>query len=255
MNDIPSSETLRDKWALVTGAGSRLGQAIAIALGAQGMHVGVHYHTNHAGALETARRIELGGGRSILCQADLSSRKEARRLVDTANQSLGGIDLLVLSAANFEAAAFESIDDATWDRSLNLNLASPFAMAQSAAPLLRLRRGNIVFITCSSVVSPFRRHLAYVVAKAGLYQLMRALALELAPEVRVNAVAPGMVLPPADMDPLDIDRLARQLPLRTVGNPEDVARAVLFLASSNFVTGEQIVVDGGRSLARAAGTT
>ena len=97
--------------------------------------------------------------------------------------------------------------------------------------------------------------MAYVVAKAGLYQLMRALALELAPEVRVNAVAPGMVLPPADMDPLDIDRLARQLPLRTVGNPEDVARAVLFLASSNFVTGEQIVVDGGRSLARAAGTT
>ncbi len=250
MNVVAGSELLKDKKALVTGAGTRLGQAIAIALGAQGMHVGVHFHTNHQGAPETARRIELAGGRSVLCQADLSSREEARRLVDAANQLLGGLDLLVLSASNFDAVPFESIDDDTWDRSLNLNLAAPFAMAHRAAPSLRQRRGNIVFVTCSSVVSPFRGHVAYVVAKAGLYQLMRALALELAPEVRVNAVAPGLVLPPADMDPSEIARLAKQLPLRTAGNPQDVVRAVLYLASSPFVTGEQLVVDGGRSLSR-----
>jgi pteridine reductase len=255
MNDIPGSESLRHKRALVTGAGSRLGKAIAIGLGAQGMRVGVHFHTNHSGALDTASQIEKVGGQCILCQADLSSREAARRLVGTANELLGGLDLLVLSAANFDAVPFESIDDDTWDRTLNLNLAAPFAMAQSAAPMLRLRHGNIVFITCSSVVSPFKEHLAYVVAKAGLYQLMRALALKLAPQVRVNAVAPGMVLPPVAMDPQDIDRLAKQLPLRTAGNPEDIVRAVLFLASSSFVTGEQIVVDGGRALSRSAGTT
>ena len=98
MNDMPDSELLREKRALVTGAGSRLGQAIAVALGAQGMRVGVHYHTNHSGALDTAKQIEMVGGRSFVCQADLSSRAEARRLVGTANESLGGLDLLILSA-------------------------------------------------------------------------------------------------------------------------------------------------------------
>jgi len=250
MQPTTGFESLRGKRALVTGAGTRLGQAIAIALGAQGMHVGVHYHTNHQGALETARQIELAGGHGILCQADLSSRNEARRAVDTTAESLGGLDLLVLSAANFEAVALASVGDETWDRSLNLNLAAPFAMAQRAAPLLRQQRGNIVFITCSSVVSPFTGHVAYVVAKAGLYQLMRTLALELAPDVRVNAVAPGIVLPPVDMDRAHIERVVAQLPLRSVGNTDDVVRAILFLACSPFVTGEQIVVDGGRSLAR-----
>lgn len=250
MHDFPGSQLLRDKRALVTGAGTRLGQSLAVALGAQGMHVGIHYYTNHQGALDTVRRIEKAGGRGVLLPADLESRDEARRLVDAANDSLGGLDLLVLSAATFEASQLASIDDDAWDRSLNLILGAPFSIVQRAAPLLRQRQGNIVFITCSSVVTPFRGHLAYVVAKAGLYQLMRALALELAPEVRVNAVAPGMVLPPVDGDPRYVDRLAGQLPLRAVGNPEDIARAVVFLATSTFVTGEQIVVDGGHSLSR-----
>lgn len=244
---------LRSKRALVTGAGTRLGKAIAVGLGSAGMHVAVHYHTNQQGARDTALQIEASGGRAHLCSADLSRRQAARDLVDAAVDALGGLDLLVLSAGNFEDPRLGEITDDDWDRSLELDLASPFAMAQRAIGALRERQGNIVFITCSSVVCPFRGYLPYMVAKAGLYQLMRALALQLAPDVRVNAVAPGLVLPPQDMDRERIEAMVRALPLRRVGSPQDVVRAVLYLASSPFVTGEQLVVDGGRSLARSPG--
>jgi len=245
-----NSEALQGKRALVTGAGSRLGQAIAVGLGSAGMHVGLHYHTNLAGARQTARQIELASGRAHLFAADLSSRQQARQLVDSTTEALGGLDLLVLSAGTFENVSYDAIDDDTWDHTLDLNLAAPFAVAQRATGALKQSRGNIVFITCSSVIRPFRGYLPYVVAKAGVYQLMRALAMQLAPEVRVNAVAPGMVLPPEGMSPQQIERAAEQSLLRSVGNPDDAVRAVIYLASSPFVTGEQLVVDGGRSLAR-----
>ena len=245
-----NSKALHGKRALVTGAGSRLGQAIAVELGSAGMHVGVHYHTNLEGARETARQIEVASGHARIFAADLSSRQQARQLVDSTTEALGGLDLLVLSAGTFENVSYDAIDDDTWDRTLDLNLAAPFAVAHRATGALKQSRGNIVFVTCSSVIRPFRGYLPYVVAKAGVYQLMRALAMQLAPEVRVNAVAPGMVLPPEDMGPQQIERVAEQSLLRSVGNPDDVVRAVIYLASSPFVTGEQLVVDGGRSLAR-----
>ena len=218
----------------MTGAGTRLGQAIAIGLGEYGMQAAVHYHSNHEGALTTKQRVEAAGGRAVLCPGDLTSRATARQVVQTAHDSLGGLDLLILSAA-FQRRRVRSVDDQIWDRSLNLDLASPFFMAQTATPLLRATCGNIVFITCSSVVSQFKGHVPYVVAKAGLYQLMRALALELAPEVRVNAVAPGFVLPPATMNPTQVKHLARRVPLQQVGNVDDVVRAIVYLASCHLL--------------------
>jgi len=242
---------LSGRRALVTGAGTRLGQAIALGLGAAGMHVAVHYHENQAGAQDTARLIEAAGGRAHLCAADLSQRQRARDLVDAALSALGGLDVLVSSAGTFEDARLEEVDDDAWDRSLALSLTAPFVLAQRAVGALRQSRGSMVFITCSSVLCPFRGHLPYMVAKGGLYQLMRALALQLAPEVRVNAIAPGLVLPPADMALRQIEQIARTMPLGQVGRPDDVVRAVLYLVTSPFVTGEQLVVDGGRSLARS----
>jgi pteridine reductase len=244
------SESLRGKRALVTGAGTRLGQAIAIALGAEGMRVAVHYHRHREGALSTVRKIEAAGGQGHIFAADLSSRDAARLLVDNAVEALNGLDLLVACAASFEAISLGAIDDEAWDRTFNLNLASPFAVAQRAVQELRRSSGNIVFITCSSVIAPFRGHIPYVTAKGGLYQLMRALALDLAPDVRVNAVAPGTVLPPEGMSDIQIERIVKHVPLLKVGSAVDVARAVIYLASSPFVTGEQVVVDGGRALAR-----
>lgn len=248
-DDAPVS--LRGKRALVTGAGQRVGQAIALALGAEGMQVAVHYRESRAGAEHTAAEIVARGGRAPLLAADLASRDQARTLVDRAVSELGGLDLVVASAASFERVALDDVDDAAWDRSLDLNLASPFALVHRAVPALRAARGSVVFVTCSSATVPMRNYLPYVVSKGALKHLMKTLALELAPEIRVNAVAPGTVLPPPSYDPTAIERLARAIPLARVGTPADIARAVVFLASSPFVTGHELSVDGGRSVARS----
>jgi pteridine reductase len=243
--------SLRGKRALVTGAGQRVGQAIAVALGAEGMHVAVHYRESRAGAEATAAKIRESGGTATLLAADLASRDQARDLVERSVAELGGLDLLVPSAANFERVALADVDDDAWDRSLDLNLASPFALVQRAVPALRESHGAIVFISCSSASVPMRGYLPYVVSKGAVKHLMKTLALELAPEIRVNAVAPGTVMPPASYDAAAVQRLTRAIPLGHAGSPEDVARAVVFLASSPFVTGHELAVDGGRSVARS----
>ncbi len=233
--------------ALVTGAGQRLGRAIAVALGQRGYAVGVHYRESADGARETAEAIRAAGGSAHLFSADLTHPAEARRLVGDATAALGGLDLLVPSAASFERIPYDELDDDAFARSLQLNLAAPFALAHAATPALRTSRGNVVFITCSSTTLPFKNHLPYVVSKGALKHLMRTLSLELAPEVRVNAVAPGTVLPPPSMKAEEVERLARAVPLRAIGSPDDVVRAVLYLNDSPFVTGQELVVDGGRT--------
>lgn len=243
--------SLQGKRALVTGAGQRLGQAIALALGAQGMQVAVHYHESREGAEHTARSIEQAGGGAVLLSADLRSRQAARGLVDAALAALGGLDLVVASAASFERVPLDAVDDEAWDRSMALNLASPFALVHQAVPALRAARGSVVFVTCSSASVPMRNYLPYVVSKGALRHLMKTLALELSPEIRVNAVAPGSVLPPAAYDQEAVARLARAIPLGRVGEPADIAQAVVFLASSPFVTGHELAIDGGRSVARS----
>lgn len=220
----------------------RVGLAITRALLAEGMQVAVHYHRSEA----AARELEREG--CVALRADLANRAAARQLVADAASALGGLDLVVLSAANFERVPFDELDDDAWDRALHLNLDGSYAVAQAAAEPLRQSRGSMVFITCSSTVTPYRNYLPYVVSKGAVRQLMRALALELAPEVRVNAVAPGTVLPPDGMAPEVLARITKRIPLGNGGSAEDVARAVAYLANASFVTGQEIVVDGGRSL-------
>jgi pteridine reductase len=163
-------------------------------------------------------------------------------------QELGGLDLLVLSAATFERVAFDAIDDRSWDDTLALNLSAPLMMAQRAAPALRAARGSIVLVTCISRLEPYRDHLPYETSKAALYHLMRLLALELAPDVRVNAVAPGSVLPPDGWDAAKSAALLERIPLGRLGSARDIADAVVHLARAEWLTGTEIVVDGGRSL-------
>ncbi len=244
---------LRGKRALVTGAGTRVGAAIATALGARGMRVAVHYHRSRGGADEVCAAIERAGGTAEAFAADLADRDAARGLVDSVVERFGGLDLLVASAAGFERVDFDDVDDAAWDRTIALNLSSPFAVAHRARQALRASRGSIVFVTCTSATVPYRHYLPYVVSKGALQKLMRVLALELAPEVRVNAVAPGTVLPPPEMDEALLERLAARAPLERIGSADDVADAVVYLASAPFVTGQELVVDGGRTVA-AGGT-
>ncbi len=213
------------------------------------MRVAVHYGRSADGAEETCRMIRKIGGEAEAFAADLSDRQSARELVRTVVGRLGGLDLLVPSAASFERVSYGDVDDESWDRTIELNSSSAFALASEATSALRESRGSIVFITCSSATTPFRNYLPYVVSKGALRQLMRTLSLELAPEVRVNAVAPGTVLPPPGFDPAALDRITRRIPLGRVGSAEDIAEAVLFLAGASFVTGHELVVDGGRSVA------
>jgi pteridine reductase len=245
---LSDAASLEGKRALVTGGGQRVGRAIALALGRAKMRVAVHYHSSKSGAESTAQAIRESGGDAVLLQANLDDRDEARRLADDALAALGGLDLFVASAASFERIPYAAVDDDAFDRSLSLNLASPFALAQRLSPALRASRGSIVFITCTSATAPFKNYLPYVVSKGALRQLMRTLALELAPDVRVNAVAPGTVLPPESMDAAAVERLVRQIPLARHGEADDVADAVLYLARAGFVTGEELVVDGGRTV-------
>jgi pteridine reductase len=239
---------LRGKRALVTGAGRRVGAEIAVALGEQAMQVAVHYQRARSGAESVGARIREAGGQAVLLPGDLRDRDVARGVVDGSIEAFGGLDLLVLSAASFERVAFEAIDDRAWDQTLALNLSAPMAMAQRAAPLLRAARGSIVLVTCVSRLAPYRDYLPYEVSKAALYHLMRLLALELAPEVRVNAVAPGSVLPPEGWERERVDALVERIPLGRVGRARDVADAVVHLARADWITGTEIVVDGGRSL-------
>jgi len=243
-----SQSPQRPRRILVTGAGVRVGQAIAVELAHPLAAVGVHYGKSAEGAQETQRLVAALGSKVELLQADLRDRTAARRLIDEAIERLGGLDLLVLSAASFERIAFDDLDDAAWDRSLSLNCSVQFALAHQAAPALKKSHGSIVFITCSSTLTPMRNYLPYVVSKAATKQLMRTLALELAPEVRVNAVAPGTVLPPPNYSDEERSRLAARIPLGHLGDPSDVARAVRFLAESPFITGHELVVDGGRTV-------
>lgn len=226
--------------ALVTGAARRLGRAIALELHRAGGRVAVHYLSSRAEAEETAALL----GGAPLVQGDQS--REPERIVADAVRALGGLDLLVCSAAQFERIDAERLPRPRFEAMLAANLTGPFYLMQAALPHLRASRGSIVtLLDVCGTAQVWKGYAHYAAAKAGLAALTRLLALEWAPEVRVNGVAPGAVLPPAGVDR---ERLAKRIPLGRIGTPEDVARAVLFLAKEPFITGEILTVDGGRSL-------
>jgi NAD(P)-dependent dehydrogenase (short-subunit alcohol dehydrogenase family) len=229
--------------ALVTGAAARVGRAIALELGRAGARVAVHYRSSRAQAEETARLL----GGAPLVQGDQT--RDAARIVAEAARALGGLDLLVCSAAQFEKEPAESLSRERFEAMLSANLTGPFLLMQAALPHLRAARGSIVnLVDLCGTAQVWEGYAHYAASKAGLAALTRLLALEWAPEVRVNAVAPGSVLFPDGLSQEERDRLIRRIPLQHAGTPEDVARTVLFLASAPFITGQVLAVDGGRSV-------
>lgn len=239
---------LRGSVALVTGGAHRLGKAISLALARAGATVVVHYHRSagHADALLAELRAIGAPARAI--GGDLSDVGEAERMVDEALAHWGRLDLLVNNAGIWGATPIGSVTQARWDELLNTNLRGAFFVSQRAAPALRAARGAIVNIADVGALRPWRNHTPYLVSKGGVVTLTEALAKDLAPDVRVNAVAPGPVLLPDDWTAAQAERTARGLPLRRLGAPEDVAQAVLYLAQAEFVTGVVLPVDGGQRL-------
>lgn len=242
---------LRGRWALVTGGAKRIGRVIAHELASRGANVVVHYHSSAEEAAEVVASLRALGVEADALHADLGDAEQVRRLAADAEARSGGLAILVNNASNYLRARFDALTEATWDASLDVNLKAPFLLSWAVGRAMRARgEGTIVNVVDWAGERPYRDYLPYCVSKAGLIALTKALAKELAPTVRVNAVAPGPVLPPDDFGPDTVAAIRRATPLARIGTPEDVARAIRFLAEeASFSTGSILHVDGGRGIA------
>jgi len=233
--------------ALVTGAGKRIGQAIAIGLAQSGCDVAIHYHGSAQGAEETARAVRSAGRRAELLQADLSDAVASRALADQAARALKRLDIVINSAAIMVRQSVETVTPESWDATLDLNLRAMFFVSQGAIPHLRRAKGKIVNMADIAGMEPWPAYVPHCVSKAGVIMLTKALARALAPDIAVNAIAPGAVLLPDDWDEEAREHIRKTTPLGRLGDPADVVAAVRFLlAGTDYVTGTVLVVDGGR---------
>lgn len=239
--------SLLDRVALVTGSGKRLGRAVAIGLAEQGADVVIHYRSSEAEAREAVAEIEKLGRRSVALQADLAQVSELPRLFQKVQANFGRLDILVNSAANFLQTDFASTTEKVWDASLDTNLKAVFFCCQAAAPLLKKSNGAIINFADIGGILGWPGFMPHSISKAGIIMLTRCLAKELAPEIRVNAIAPGTITMPGDLPELEAD-FVKLAPLHRSGRPNDIVAAVSYLATAGFVTGQVLVVDGGRTL-------
>ena len=232
--------------ALVTGAARRIGRSIALELAAEGADVVVNYRSSKAEAEQVAAEIGASGRRALPWQADVTRRDAVARMFAEVERAFGRLDILVNNAGMFFPASFEQLTEEQWDTILDTNLKSQFLCAQAAAPLLKRHgRGAIVNLSSLGGLLAWPKYTHYCVSKAGVIMLTRCLARALAPEITVNSVAPGTIRFPGE--PAD-EEYIRRTPLRKTGTAEDIAGAVVFLAQSEFITGQVVVVDGGRVL-------
>jgi NAD(P)-dependent dehydrogenase (short-subunit alcohol dehydrogenase family) len=241
---------LQNRVALVTGAGRRIGRAIALELGRAGAHVAVHYQFSRSEALEAARELRSFGVQALVIHADISKPRQVQSMVEGARKKFGRIDILVNNAAIFFPAQWDKLTEKDWDRILDVNLKGTFFCAQAAARIMMDGGGgDIINISSLGGLQAWPGYMHYCASKAGVIMLTKCLAKALAPQIRVNSIAPGhIVFPGSEQDPLST-RLIAATPLRKGGRAEDIAGMVLFLAFRNrFITGQVFAVDGGKSI-------
>ncbi|MCX7718895.1 MAG: SDR family oxidoreductase [Candidatus Sumerlaeaceae bacterium] len=245
-----SSVSLAGRVALVTGAAQRVGRQIALHLAQAGAAIVVHYHRSADAAERTAADVRALGVPCWLARADLAHEEEVRGLLDRLAALCPPVDILINNASVFYATPLDSDAAQRWDAIMAVNLRAPFLLAGRLGPdMARRGWGRIVNIGDCSTRRPYKHYLPYLVSKAALLAATRCLAVELAPSVTVNAVSPGIVLPPSDGSPDYEERMRRTTLLQRLGTPEDVARAVVFLVrDAPFTTGAEYVVDGGASV-------
>ncbi len=241
----------RGKAALI-GGGARIGRTVAEELARRGCDVALTYRSSRKSAEETADAVRGLGARSATVRADLSAADGAASAVAAAHKEFGRLDILVCMASIYEKTPLESLDEKSWQTNLDANLKSAYFMALRAAPLMKAQGGGrIINFTDWLPVSGRPRYtgfLPYYVSKAGVAGLTQSLALELAPDILVNAIAPGPILKPSGFTAEEDQEVRKATPLGRWGGPLEIAKAVIFLVETDFVTGECLRVDGGRHL-------
>ena len=233
----------------MTGGAVRVGRAVVLGLAAAGAEVFVHYGASKAAAEETVAEAQQLGVRAASGSVDLTNPEQAGDVIHAAEAALGPVSLLVNSASGFAFDTAEDVEFDTWQQTLDLTLSSPVFITRAFADRLPAEVGGaVVNVTDSRTTRPYRKHLSYVVARGGIDTFTRAAALQLAPRIRVNAVALGVILPPEGQEDSYEHRLAARLPLARVGGTAPVVDSVLFLMRNDFITGEIVHVDGGGHL-------
>ena len=238
---------LTGKTALVTGAGIRLGQQIAIYLASRGMRVAVHYHQSFQGAQTTLAQMEGGHLRHHLFQADLANLVELQQMLEQTRQRMGSISVLINNAATFYPTPFFSVTETEWNRLFDLNLKAPFFLSQTIGEQMKATgEGKIINIADVAAFWPWTQFLPYCLTKSALVTLTQGLAKALAPEIHVNAIAPGNVLPSPPGSNIDQQAAIEQSLLKRRGSTKDIVNAVDYLLHGDFLTGVVLPVDGGR---------
>ncbi len=245
---------IQSKTALITGGAHRVGKAITLDLARAGANVVINYNSSADAAIETAREAEALGVQALAIQCDIADLAGVQAMIAQIVERFGGLDILVNNADYFGKHPFPTNDYTIWQRVIDITVNGSYYVSNECAPLILAAGGGaIVNIVDLSVWQPWKGYTAHAVAKAGLMALTQQMALELAPTVRVNAVAPGPVLPPPDYTEAQLAVVKTGTLLQRWGRAEDVAQAVRFLVEAEYITGDVIFVDGGERFARRPG--
>jgi NAD(P)-dependent dehydrogenase (short-subunit alcohol dehydrogenase family) len=240
---------LSGKVVLVTGAAKRLGRAIARAAAAHGADVAITYRNSASDARAVLGQLAQDGVEALAVRCDITDEMNVREMVKEVAATLGGIDVLVNNAANYETVEFEKITLQQWDAIFATNTRGPFLVSREALPFLRKRRGRIVNMGSLGGLRPWPTHAHYCSSKAAVHMLTKVMAKALAPEIAVNAVAPGMIDLGEKAAAAFMKRMSKQTPMRRNGTAADIAAAVMFFATApSFITGQILAVDGGLAL-------
>lgn len=238
--------SIKGKTALVTGAAKRIGRAISLALAGEGVRVAAHYGTSAVEAADLVDVLRAKGVEAWSVQADLGDAAQAEALLEKAETLAGPVDIVINNAAIFPSGTLDELGAEDLFRNLQINALTPFQIGRALAA--RKRAGAVVNLLDARLNDYDRNHVAYHLSKRVLFSLTRMMALEFAPKIRVNAVAPGLILPPPGEDESYLEKLASTNPLNRCGTPQQIANAVLFLLKTDFVTGQVIFIDGGRHM-------
>jgi pteridine reductase len=238
---------LAGKAALVTGGARRLGKAIALKLAQAGANIALHYHTSASEAAATAEEIRCLGVEAVTLPGDLADVSQAEQVIDKAAAAWNRLDILINNAAVFDHTPLGTVTEAQWNNLLNINLRSPFFCAQRAAGVMRQTgSGVIINFADTGVYLAWSGFVPYLISKAGIEQMTYGLAKALAPQVRVNAIAPGPALLADDHTEAEREQFIQRTLLKRLGGAEAITEAVLYLVKSDFVTGVVLPVDGGQ---------